>query len=73
MNEGRTQRDLRAAMSLPSSTSSRNVAALAVIDRLGKPGLSLITWEDSLEDRRAKLLRLTPKGRSLVNRLLSDL
>ena len=70
LNEGKTQADLRLALDLPSATSSRNLAALSKVHRLGKPGHNLIEWVESPEDRRAKLLFLTPKGKALVGKLL---
>lgn len=73
LNEGGTQRDLRAALDLPSSTASRNLAALSKIHRLGKPGLGLIEWVESPEDRRANLLFLSVKGKALVGSLLAAL
>lgn len=73
LNEGRTQRDLRAALDLPSSTASRNLAALSKVHRLGKEGLGLIEWVEDPEDRRAKLIYLSPKGRAFVNQILGDL
>jgi DNA-binding MarR family transcriptional regulator len=73
MNEGGVQRDLCAALDMPNSTASRNLAALSPIHRLGKPGLGLLTWEESLEDRRAKLLKLTPQGRTFMRQLLTQL
>ena len=51
---------------MASSTSSRNIAALSNVQRLGKPGLGLIDWVDSPKDRRVKLLYLTPKGHKFV-------
>lgn len=70
-NEGCTQRDILTALEMASSTASRNIAALSPIHRLGKPGLGLITWVEAAEDRRAKLLFLTPKGRTFAGRLLA--
>ncbi|MGY9046782.1 hypothetical protein P775_15045 [Puniceibacterium antarcticum] len=73
LNEGRSQRDMRDALGIASSTSSRNLAALSSVHRLGKPGLGLIEWIESGEDRRVKMLQLSQKGRTLVHRLLGDL
>lgn len=70
LNEGKTQVDMRNALDMPSATSSRNLAALSKVHRLGKPGHNLIQWEENPEDRRAKLLYLTPKGRKLAKILL---
>lgn len=70
VNEGRTQRDLIASLDMPNSSASRNIAALSLVHRLGKPGLGLITWVDNPEDRRAKLLMLTEKGRTFARQVL---
>lgn len=69
MNEGVTQREICAALSLPTSTTSRSVASLSEVHRLGKPGLGLISWYDDPEDRRTKRLVLTPKGRTFIERI----
>jgi DNA-binding MarR family transcriptional regulator len=55
---------------MATSTSSRNIAALSPIHRLGKPGLGLVTWVDSPTDRRVKLLKLTEKGRDFSEQIL---
>lgn len=73
LNEGRTQVELRTGLNMASSTSSRCLAALSKVHRLGKPGLDLIEWVENPDDRRAKLLYLTTRGRHLVEALLSDL
>lgn len=72
LNEGKTQRDLRAALDMASSTSSRNLAALSKVHRLGKAGLGLIDWIENPEDRRAKLIYLTPKGKVFINSLVEE-
>ena len=73
LNEGKTQVDLRNALGMPSATSSRNLAALSKVHRLGKEGHNLIKWEENPEDRRAKLLYLTTKGKALTKTLLATL
>lgn len=73
LHEGSTQREMRDDLGLASSTSSRNLAALSKVHRLGKPGLGLVEWVESPEDRRAKLLFLTTKGKALVGQLLAAL
>lgn len=70
LNEGGVQRDLCSALDMPHSTASRNIAALSTVHRLGKPGLGLITWVESPDDRRAKLLMLTEKGRAFARQVL---
>lgn len=73
LHEGRTQVELRQALDMASSTSSRSLAALSKVHRLGKPGLGLIEWVENPEDRRAKLIYLTPQGKRLVESLLAPL
>lgn len=73
LNEGKTQRELQDALNMPSSTTSRNIAALSEVHRLGKPGLGLVTWVDHPTDRRSKLLQLTPKGRAFASKVVAAL
>jgi DNA-binding MarR family transcriptional regulator len=73
MNEGKTQRDMRGTLDIPSSTASRNLAALSDFHRLGKPGLGLVVFVDHPEDRRSKLLYLSKKGRDVVQTLYGSL
>ncbi|MDE9449273.1 winged helix-turn-helix transcriptional regulator [Aliiroseovarius sp. Z3] len=70
LNEGRTQVELRQELGMASSTSSRSLAALSKMHRLGKPGLDLIEWVENPDDRRAKLLFLTTRGRHLMGELV---
>lgn len=63
--------DLQNNLGLPSSTTSRNVAYLSETHRLGKSGLGLIERYEDLHNRRAKLVRLTAKGRALKTRLIN--
>jgi DNA-binding MarR family transcriptional regulator len=73
LNEGTTQRDLCQALDMAVSTASRNIASLSEVHRLGKPGLGLVTWIEDVQDRRSKLLMLTPKGRAFVGRLIGTI
>lgn len=70
LNEGSTQVEMRQALDMPSATSSRNLAALSKVHRLGKAGHDLVEWVENPEDRRAKLLYLTAKGKKLMGRIL---
>jgi DNA-binding MarR family transcriptional regulator len=70
VNEGVTQRELIAKLKIPSSTASRSISVLSDVARVGKQGLGLVTWYDDPTDRRIKRLLLTPKGRSIVQKLL---
>jgi len=69
-NEGRTQVELRTSLNMASATSARNLAALSKVHRLGKPGLDLIEWVENPEDRRAKLLYLTTRGKHVAKNLM---
>jgi len=73
LNEGRTQVELRQALDMPSATSSRNLAALSKVHRLGKPGLDLIEWVENPEDRRAKMLYLTKRGKHVAATLMDTI
>jgi len=73
LNEGHTQVELRQALGMPSATSSRNLSALSKVHRLGKLGLNLIEWVENPEDRRAKMLYLTPRGKHTVATLLDTI
>lgn len=73
LNEDKTQRELCSDLNMPNSSASRNLAALSKVHRLGREGLGLVTWVESVEDRRMKLLMLTPKGRNVVQGLLEVL
>jgi DNA-binding MarR family transcriptional regulator len=67
-----SMRELKGRLGISGSSISRNVAALSKHHRLGKAGHDLVeSYEDSM-DRRNKLVRLTPKGKSFAFRL-SDL
>jgi DNA-binding MarR family transcriptional regulator len=69
-NEGTTQRDIAATLGIPSATSSRTIAHLSSVKRLGREGLNLVAWYDDPNDRRTKRLVLSPKGRAFVKKLL---
>lgn len=73
LNEGRTQVEMRQDLVMPSATSSRNLAALSKVHRLGKPGHDLVEWSENPADRRAKLLYLTKTGKALVEKLVGAL
>lgn len=69
LNEGRTQVEMRQDLQMASSTSSRSLAALSNVHRLGKPGLGIVEWVENPEDRRAKLLYISDKGKAVLNKL----
>jgi DNA-binding MarR family transcriptional regulator len=73
LNEGHTQVELRQELDMASSTASRSLTALSKVNRLGKPGLGLIEWVENPEDRRAKLLFLSDRGRNVVTKMRTAL
>ena len=64
-------RDLQTELAMPSSSVSRNVAALSKHHRLGRAGLDLVEAYEDLADRRFKRVRLTPKGKAFCARIQS--
>jgi len=70
VNEGTTQRDIATSLQIPTSTTSRTIAVLSNVKRIGKQGLELVSWYDDPNDRRTKRLLLSPKGRSLIKKLV---
>ena len=64
-------RDLQTALNMPSSSTSRNVAALSRRHRLGRAGLDLVEAYEDLADRRFKRVHLMPKGKALRVRIQS--
>lgn len=73
LREVASQRDMPEALGLPVSSISRNIGELSDAVIMGKQGLGLITWVVNPMDRRGKSLCLTPKGRTLIRRLLEAL
>lgn len=72
--EGQSMTDLSKLMGLPISSMSRNLTALAALNRYKQPGLDLVSYEsDPMVDARSKAATLTGKGRSVLARLLAPL
>lgn len=69
-NEGCTLRDLERETGLTSASVSRNVMALSDTNRRGDPGHNLIVARVSPEDKRARNLFLTTKGKHVLNTIL---
>lgn len=69
-NEGCTVRDLQGWTGLTSASCSRNVAALSDVHRKGRPGHNLIVAKIDAEDRRARNLHLTQKGKTILHNIL---
>ncbi|WP_085857734.1 MarR family winged helix-turn-helix transcriptional regulator [Rhizobium sp. TAL182] len=69
MKPGISQRELLKLMGTSQSGVSRNVMALADVNRHGKPGLGLIAQLRDPFDSRQVGLRLTPAGVALAKRV----
>jgi DNA-binding MarR family transcriptional regulator len=56
-------------LGVTSASASRNVAALATINRSRQPGHELVVTYENPEFRVEKFIELTDKGKALVTRL----
>jgi DNA-binding MarR family transcriptional regulator len=72
LNEGCSLRDIVELSGKPQSTVSRHLLDLGERNRKMEPGLGLVEWRIAAEELRRKEYRLTPKGRSLLRRILSE-
>ena len=71
-DEGMSLTDIAKKAGIGLATASRNVAALGKINRKREEGLQLIeSFEDPME-RRKKIIRLTTKGKTTINRILGE-
>ncbi|MFG1488107.1 MarR family transcriptional regulator [Oceanospirillum sp. HFRX-1_2] len=67
--EGITMKRLSEKLGISQSSVSRNVAALSKTHRLNKPGYDLLYAMEDPTERRRKIVRLTPKGRLLADKI----
>jgi DNA-binding MarR family transcriptional regulator len=68
-HEGCTSSDLCRDLGLKPSSASRCTDWLSDYHRLGKPGMGLIVKTKDPFDQRNKLLKLTPKGKLIVQQI----
>lgn len=61
--------DMEKVLAFSTASGSRNTDWLSEFHRLNKPGLGLITKYRDPTNRRRQILKLTPKGRILVQQL----
>lgn len=73
MKPGISQRELLKLMGTSQSGVSRNVMALANVNRHGKPGLGLIVQLRDPFDARQISLGLSPTGKMLIDRVIASL
>jgi DNA-binding MarR family transcriptional regulator len=72
LNEGCSLRDIVELSGRPQSTMSRHLLDLGERNRRMEPGLGLVDWRIAPEELRRKEYYLTPKGRGLLRRILSE-
>jgi DNA-binding MarR family transcriptional regulator len=72
LNEGCSLRDIVELSGKPQSTVSRHLLDLGERNRKMEPGLGLVAWRIAPDELRRKEYSLTPKGRSLLRRILSE-
>lgn len=65
-DEGLSLKDLAHRADIGMATASRYVAAF------GPTGLNLVQAKEDPEERRKKIITLTPKGRATVKRILGE-
>lgn len=71
--EGESIGDIARRAGFATSTTSRHILDLGEYDRVKRPGYQLVeTVIDPMELRR-KTVRLTPKGRNLLNQIISTM
>lgn len=63
-------KDIERMTGMSSASTSRNIAALGPYHRKGNPGMDLVVAFENPDDRREKLLKLTPKGRRIAESLV---
>ena len=72
LNEGCSLRDVVKMSGKPQSTMSRHLLDLGERNRKMEPGLGLVAWRIAPDELRRKEYFLTPKGRGLLRRILSE-
>lgn len=70
--EGMTLTELAKKASISLATASRYVAALGKINRKKEEGLKLVEAFENPMERRQKIIRLTKKGQTVVNKALGE-
>lgn len=70
--EGMSLTELAKKANLQMATASRYIGSLGKIDRHREEGLNLVESFENPMERRKKIVRLTPKGKNLVSRMLGE-
>lgn len=70
-NEGLSLKELAQQAGVGMASASRYVATFGKPKKAGAKGYGLVTAVEDPEERRKKIITLTPKGRSFVNKLIT--
>lgn len=68
-DKGIAQRELANRLGIVKAAVSRNVSSLSDWDYKGRPGFGLVYSTVDPDDRKARQVHLTPKGKRLTNQL----
>lgn len=72
LNEGLSLKELAGKADVGMASASRYVSQFSEASAPGKKGLGLVSaFEDPME-RRKKVIKLTPKGKSVVHKILGE-
>lgn len=68
-NEGQTQKWIEDKLKTSNATASRTISKWLDYERPGVPGFGFVESHVNPEDRRFRVVSLTPKGRAFLKRL----
>lgn len=71
--EGESIGDIARRAGFATSTTSRHILDLGEFDRQKRPGYMLVETVINPMELRRKTVRLTPKGKNLLNQILSTM
>lgn len=69
VGEGSTQKSIEEKLGTTNATASRTLAKWMDWERPGEPGYGMIRSEVDPQDRRYRIITLTPKGHEFIRRI----
>ena len=72
-NEGTSLKDLAERAEVGMASASRYVASFGKATKSRPKAPSLVSAVEDPEERRKKIITLTPKGKAFVNKLIGDI